>query len=125
MLESLLPSFSDEMQKLADDGSWREFEKNLKSPAFQRQALASTEDPKLKKYIKNVGGVMTSKDLKAFVQSASNLSKEHQVKVLSGGRLACTCKDWQYSHSVKNTDCKHVKRYRQYLQGLVGERRES
>lgn len=122
MLEQLLPSFSDELEKLADD-SWKEFEKKLKSKAFQREVLQGTEDPKLKKYVKNFGGVLNSKDLRAFVQSSTDPNKEHQVKVLPGGRIGCTCRDWQYKHSTRNTDCRHIKRYKQYLKGLIGERR--
>lgn len=115
-----LLSFSNELSKFAND-SWKEFEKGLKSKDFQVKQLSATDDPKLKKYIKNFGGVLTSKDLKAYVQSSTNPKKYHQVKALSGGRFACTCKDWQYNHSVKNTDCKHVDRYKQYLAGEEGE----
>lgn len=122
MLKDLLPAFSDELKKYAGT-DWKEFEKKLKSPAFRKNELAVTEDPKLKKYIKNFGDVLSSKDLRAYVQSASDLNKDHEVKVLPSGRLACTCKDWQYKHSVRNSDCKHIKRYRQYLAGQIGERR--
>lgn len=123
LLQDLMPSFFDELEKIAaEEGmDWKEFERSLRSPAFRAQALQDTDDPKLKQYIKNVGGVKSSKDLHAYVQSSTNPKKDYQVKQLPGGRYGCTCKDWQYNHSTKKTDCKHVKRYKQYLQGKVKE----
>lgn len=121
MLIDFLPSFKDELQKLAANKpmDWKDFEKKLKTPSFHSEALSATNDPKLKQYIKNYGGSLTSKDLRAFVQSSSNPDKEHKVKKLPNGRFSCSCKDWQYKHSVKNGECRHIKRYRQYLDGLV------
>jgi len=120
MFGHLLLSFSNELTKVAND-SWKEFEKGLKSKDFQSKQLSATDDPKLKKYIKNYGGVLVSKDLKAYVQSSSHPKKYHQVKAIQGGRFTCTCKDWQYSHSTKSTDCRHVDRYKRYLASLDEE----
>lgn len=130
MLAALLPSFYDELEKIAaeapsfglkDIRSWADFEDHLHRPEFRKEVFKNTDDKKLKKYTKNVGGVRESKDLHAYVQSSSDKRKDYQIKKLPGGRLGCTCKDWQYIHSVKNTDCKHIKRYKQYLQGKVKE----
>lgn len=117
-----LDSFFGELEKIAD-GAWKDFEKKLKSKSFQNEVLRTTDDPKLKEYVKNFGGALNSKDLKAYVQSSTNSNKDHTVKALPGGRLSCTCRDWQYTHSTRGTDCRHIKRYQMYLQGLIGERR--
>ena len=134
MLEDRLPAFRDELQKIAADisdfgvfgvkdiRSWADLDRHLNKSEFRQEALKSTNDPKLKRYIRGLSGLLTSKDLRAYVQSSSTPSKDHQVKALPSGRLACTCRDWQYKHSHDNTDCKHIKRYRQYLKGEIGER---
>lgn len=118
-----LSSFADEFEKIAIDGSWKDFEKKLKTKSFQNEVLRTTDDPKLKMYVQNFGGALNSKDLKAYVQSTSNSKKDHQVKKLPSGRLSCTCRDWQYKHSTRDTDCRHIKRYQMYLAGEIGERR--
>lgn len=135
MLADLLPSFSEELVKLAakehkvkaeafhtaEVKDWPGFEKDLTSKPFQRAMLGhDLTDPKLKKYVKNVGGMLTSKTIIAVAPSRTEKAKEYKIKVLPTGRLACECKDWQYHHSVRKTDCDHIKAVRHfYKAGLV------
>lgn len=137
MLEELLPSFSQELVKLAakpgkfkakaeafhaaEVKDWPGFEKDLLSKPFQRAMMGhELTDPKLKKYVKNYGGQLTSKTIIAIAPSRTEQGKEYKVKVLPTGRLACECKDWQYHHSVRKTDCDHIKAVRHfYKAGLV------
>lgn len=94
---------------------WKGFEKNLKAKRFQQAAVEHPgSDEKLKKYIKNFGGYLTSKNVVGVVPSRTS-SKMYKVKELPNGRLACNCKDWQYKHSVKNSDCDHIKELKQGL----------
>ena len=98
-----------------DTQDWGRFEKNLKAKRFQQAAVEHPEsDQKLKKYIKNFGGYLTSKKVVGVVPSRTS-SKMYKVKELPNGRLACNCKDWQYKHSVKASDCDHIKELKQGL----------
>lgn len=136
MIETLLPSFSNELLKIAAGPSpkkraeafhsaevkdWPQFEQDLKSLPFQRAMLGhEATDPKLKKYVKNYGGQLKSKSIIAIAPSRTEKGKEYKVKVLQTGRLACECKDWQYHHSVRKSDCDHIKAVRHfYRAGLV------
>lgn len=135
MIESLLPSFSNELLKIAalkpaakaaafhkaTVKDWPGFEKDLKNKTFQQAMLKHEEtDPKLKKYVKNYGGLLKSKEIIAIAPSRTEPAKEYKVKVLPTGRLACECKDWQYHHSTRKTDCDHIKAVRtMYRAGLV------
>lgn len=135
MIESLLPSFSNELLKIAamkpaakasafhqaEVKDWPGFEKDLANKAFQNAMLKhQSTDPKLKKYVKNFGGLLKSKEILAIAPSRTEKTREYKVKVLSSGRLACECKDWQYHHSVRKTDCDHIKAVRElYRAGLV------
>lgn len=135
MIESLLPSFSNELLKIAamkpaarasefhksTVKDWQGFEKNLKSKPFQQAMLKHQEtDPKLQKYVKNFGGLIKSKEVIAIAPSRTTKEQQYKVKVLPTGRLACECKDWQYHHSVRKTDCDHIKAVRTiYRGGLV------
>lgn len=115
-------SFADEFEKIAATAAqkadmhhgasvkdWKEFEKALGSQAFQKAILKhSDSDDKLKRYVKNVGGHKKSKDIVGVAPSRTS-SNTYDVKQLPKGRWSCGCKDWQYVHSVKNTDCDHIK----------------
>jgi hypothetical protein len=135
MLETFLPSFSHELVKIAAKEhkekaeafhtaqvkDWPGFEKDLLSKPFQRAMLGhELTDPKLKKYVKNYGGQLISKSIIAVAPSRTEKGKEYKVKVLPSGRLACECKDWQYHHSVRRSDCDHIKAVKQfYKAGLI------
>lgn len=139
MIENLLSSFSSELLKIAASApgktwkakaesfhdavvkDWPGFEKDLVNKPFQRAILGhGASDPKLKKYVKNFGGQLTSKTIVAVTPSRTEKDKEYKVKLLSNGRMACECKDWQYHHSVRKTDCDHIKAVKQhYKAGLV------
>lgn len=135
MIENLLSSFSTELLKLAagsvakraesfheaDSKNWPGFEKDLKSKAFQKAMLSHPEtDSKLKKYVQNYGGQLKSKSVISVAPSRSEKDKKYKIKVLPSGRLSCECKDWQYKHSVKKSDCDHIKAVRHlYKAGLV------
>lgn len=128
MIESLIPSFSDECAKIAaaspllplfkaeafhsdEKKNWSRFEKDLRSKTFQQAMLQhekTQEDPKLRKYVRNVGAYNTSKTVVALAESRSG-KPDYKVKRLTSGRLACGCKDWQYKHSWKGTDCDHIR----------------
>lgn len=132
MLRQLLPSFFSELVKLSADPrpefpksvrerfsitSWGDFEEALKRPSFQRRALSSTEDPKLKTYIENLSLFHNSKQTKATIGSFANPAKEFEIKKLRNGRFGCSCNDWRYVRSVEGSDCKHIKRYKEHVGG--------
>lgn len=115
-------AFIDEMEKLgaeshakaverhhrSDAKDWKAFEKGLQSIGFQRAVIAHPDsDSKLKKYVKNVGGYFKSKNVVATVPSRTS-SKLYKIKELPSGRLACGCGNWQYVHSVRDSDCDHI-----------------
>ena len=128
MLQSLLPSFCDELIKLAalspaqarervdahhTSQDWKAFEKNLNTKAFRQAVLMHPEsDSKLKRYTKALGELKTSKDVAGVVPSRTSGSKLHKVKRLPNGRLACSCKDWQYAKSWNRGDCAHIKEFK-------------
>lgn len=123
MIASLLPSFVSELQKLgSSDIDWKEFERKLKSKSFRNEVASTTVDPKLKKYVENFGESLGSSNIKATVQSRTNPKKEYKIKQLPSGRLTCSCKDWQYKHSVGESDCAHVETYRKFLRGELPRR---
>ncbi len=135
MIETLLTSFSLELVKIAaispankadtfhaaEVKNWPGFENDLKNKSFQKAMLGhEATDSKLKKYVKNFGGQLVSKTIIAYAPSRSNEGKEYKIKVLPSGRLACECKDWQYHHSVRKSDCDHISAVRKfYKAGLV------
>lgn len=110
--------------KTASDESidWKEFERKLKSKSFRKEVSLTTVDPKLKRYVENFGESLGSSNIKATVQSRTNPRKEYKIKELPSGRLTCSCKDWQYKHSVGDSDCAHVATYRKFLQGEIPRR---
>lgn len=118
-------SFADELTKIAathaekadahhssDVKDWGEFEKNLRSIGFQKAVLEhGMTDDKLKKYVKNYGGYLKAKEVVGTEPSRTS-AKNYKIKQLPSGRLACGCGDWQYKHSVKGTDCDHIKAFK-------------
>ena len=124
-----LPSFVDELVKMAalspaqakelvgahhENKDWKAFEKNLRTKSFRQAVLVHPEsDAKLKRYTKALGELKTSKNVLGVVPSRSS-NKLYTIKELPGGRLACSCKDWQYAHShkMKKTDCAHIEEFR-------------
>jgi hypothetical protein len=128
MLEQLIPAFSDECAKIAaanpllplfkaeafhsdERKDWNRFEKDLRGKTFQQAMLLhekTKEDKKLAKYVKTYGGYLSSKNVVGTVPSRTS-SKQYKVKKLNTGRLACGCRDWQYKHSWKGTDCDHIR----------------
>lgn len=141
-MRDLLRSFSDELSNIssfmlkeaasksmqradsfhnAEVKDWPGFEKDLRNRHFQRAMLShDLTDDKLKKYVKNYGGQLQSKSIIAFAPSRTDKQKEYKIKVLPTGRLACECKDWQYHHSVRKSDCDHIKAVKHfYKAGLV------
>lgn len=92
-----------------DRKNWPSFEKDLRSKAFQKAILSHPDaDQKLKRYTKNVGAYKSSKDVVGVAPSRTEPKGKYLIKQLPSGRWACGCKDWQYVHSVKNTDCDHI-----------------
>lgn len=128
MLSNRLMSFTSELIKIGADAvrrptaaqkaaqhfesmdpNWQVFEKNLRSKKFQSEVRGHPmADAKLKKYVKNYGGYLTSKDEVAEIKSKDS-GKKYKVKDLHNGRYACGCKNWQYRRSVDGGDCKHIK----------------
>lgn len=132
MLTELLDSFFDELEKLGAASSisvsskvldrfsirsWGDIENALKDKKFQRAAIQSTKDPKLKDYLRSMSLFENSKDTKAEVASSSTPGKVFEVRKLRDGRLGCSCNDWRYVRSLNKTDCKHIKKYKDSLQG--------
>lgn len=132
-LADLFPSFVDECIKIAaarltpvqakelvsthhETQDWKRFEKNLNTKMF-RQAVLLDQDSnaKLKRYTKTLGEYKSSKIVVGVVPSRTS-SKLYKVKELPNGRLGCSCKDWQYSHSHKKSDCDHIQELRGGLQ---------
>lgn len=122
MLQTLLPSLFDELVKLgvshaqkldthlnADIKDWNAFETNLKSPRFASEVRKSSDaDQKLKDYVTANNQYLRSKKLVLQVPSRTE-GRMYSIKEMPGGRLGCSCKDWQYKRSWKGTDCEHVK----------------
>jgi hypothetical protein len=126
--DKAMDSFQQELTKLAFSGvtpqdevegfhiserkDWSRFDKNLRRKDFRAAAVdSSLSDKKLKRYVKNYGGYLTSKEVVAGVPSRTS-KKTYALKELPTGRLACNCKDWQYRHSVRGTDCDHIKLFK-------------
>jgi hypothetical protein len=92
-----------------DEKNWAAFEKSLRGKEFQRAVLKHPDaDSKLRKYVRTFGGYLRSKDIVGNIPSRSS-GKTYRIKKLPSGRLGCGCKDWQYVHSVKGTDCDHIR----------------
>lgn len=89
--------------------NWKLFEKNLKTKAFQKAIYEHPEaDEKLKRYVKNYGAYVNSKDEVGKISSRTDF-KTYTIKKLPDGRLGCNCKDWQYAKSPKESgDCFHI-----------------
>lgn len=138
MLDPLLLPFTDELLKIAfvaktpkmkayqkaekhfssSDKNWPEFEKNLRSKHFQEAASSHPEaDNKLKRYVKNYGGYLSSKETVGQIPS-ERTSKTYLLKKV-GRRTACGCKDWQYKKSHGGGDCKHVKMLKKEKRSFV------
>ena len=130
MFKLLLPSFADELTKIAalspaqakelvgahhENKDWNLFEKNLNNKAFRQAVVLHPEsDAKLKRYTKTLGEFKTSKVLGVVPSRTSN--KLHKIKELPSGRLGCSCKDWQYEHSHRKTDCAHIQEFKGGMQ---------
>jgi hypothetical protein len=90
------------------DPNWKRFEKNLKLKSFQKVIAGDPRaDEKLKKYVDNFGGYLTSKKVTAKVTSPDT-GQHYIIKEIPGGRLGCSCGNWQYRRSVDGGDCKHI-----------------
>lgn len=134
MFDIYLPSFSEELAGIArvklayvartpkmratvaaekhfenPDPNWKTFERNLKGKTFQKVVENDPRaDDKLKRYVENYGGFLTSKQVSSKVTSPDS-GKEYVIKELPGGRLGCSCGNWQYRRSVDGGDCKHIR----------------
>lgn len=112
------PKMKVELHHSDLEKDWKGFEKNLKTKGFQREAVAHPEsDEKLKKYVENYGGYVTSKKVAGVVPSRTS-GKVYKLKELPNGRIGCGCKDWQFKHSVKGTDCAHIKEFKEGTEKL-------
>ena len=131
--KSLLPAFSQELEKLASPNyaakvekhhkspDWNAFEKNLKRSGFRAAVITNPDsDAKLKRYTKAMGALSESKEVAGVVPSRSSPGKLHTIKTLKNGRLGCECKDWRYKHSHRGTDCEHIKELKQGLEKTSG-----
>lgn len=109
------PKMKVELHHRSVDKDWPEFEKNLKSKKFQEAAKEhKLSDSKLRRYVENYGGYLASKDVIGVIPSRTS-KRNYRVKRLKSGRLGCNCKDWQYYHSVRDSDCDHIDEIRQGL----------
>lgn len=93
----------------ADKKDWTAFEKNMRSPRFTSEVLKSTlSDEKLKAYTQANNQYQRSKSVVLQIPSRTT-DKMYTIKKLPGGRLGCSCKDWQYKRSWQGSDCEHVR----------------
>jgi len=131
MLHLLFLSFADELTKIAalslarakelvsshhKDRDWGLFERNLKAKPFRQAVLSHPEsDEKLKRYTKALGELKTSKNVVGVVPSRTS-NRLYKIKELPGGRLGCSCGDWQYARSHRGTDCAHIREFKDGLQ---------
>lgn len=114
------PKMKVELHHSDTHKNWKGFEKNLKAKGFQKETLKHpASDEKLKKYVENYGGYLSSKKVVGSVPSRSS-GKMYKVKELPNGRMGCNCKDWQYKHSHKGTDCDHIEELKQGLEKASG-----
>lgn len=112
------PKMKVEVHHSDSEKDWKAFEKNLKSKGFQTAARKhKLSDAKLKRYVKNYGGYLTSKEVVGIVPSRTS-GKNYKLKKLPDGRIGCGCKDWQFKHSHKGTDCDHIL---EFNEGVVKE----
>jgi hypothetical protein len=94
------------------DPDWGSFEKNLRSKHFRSEVSAHPmADEKLKKYVDQYGGYLTSRERVGKVKSESSNRKYSLKKV--NGRIGCGCKDWQYKKSHGGGDCKHIRKFKE------------
>lgn len=95
----------------SNDPDWDDFRRGLRSRKFQKLVLDHKKsDPKLRRYVNNYGGYLTSRETVGRVRSDDS-GRTYAIRKLKNGRLACGCGDWQYRHSHRGTDCKHLKEY--------------
>ena len=98
---------ADEHHKSMDK-DWKSFEDNMNTKGFNNAISKHPEsDAKLKRYVKNVGGYIFSKDIVGVAPSRTS-NKKYEIKQLASGRWGCGCGDWRYKHSVNGTDCDHI-----------------
>ena len=91
---------------------WGTFRQRLqRSPGYRQAVLLHPQaDAKLKRHVRAMGALHEGTHLKK-VQSLSGPQK-YQLKLMSSGRLGCTCPDWRYRKSHGGGDCKHVRAFR-------------
>lgn len=88
---------------------WSGFEKNLQRPGFRKAVKTHPyADEKLQRYVDNFGGYVGSQKVIGKVSSRTEPDKSYEIRKLPGGRLGCGCKDWQFKHSHRGTDCDHI-----------------
>jgi hypothetical protein len=92
--------------------NWLTFQQRLqRSPGYRQAVLLHPQaDAKLKRHVRAMGALHEGTHLKK-VQSLSGPST-YQLKLMSSGRLGCTCPDWRYRKSHGGGDCKHVRAFR-------------
>lgn len=94
------------------DPDWGKFEKNLRSKNFRTEVSEHPmADEKLKKYVDQYGGYLSSKQRVGSIRSES--SKRRYPLKMVGTRIGCGCKDWQYKRSHGGGDCKHIRKFKQ------------
>jgi ribosomal protein S18 acetylase RimI-like enzyme len=93
-------------------GNWLTFQQRLqRSPGYRQAVLLHPQaDAKLKRHVRAMGALHEGTHLRK-VQSLSGPQK-YQLKLMSSGRLGCTCPDWRYRKSHGGGDCKHVRAFR-------------
>lgn len=133
MRAECLPAFIEEFIKIAGAAEraaekvdahlqkpdWKAFQKALGSKSFQDAVLKNSKsDEKLKLYAKNVGDYALSKEVVGKEPSRTS-KKSYSIRKLPSGRLGCGCNDWRYVHSIKDTDCDHIKALKAKKEELV------
>ena len=92
--------------------NWIDFQRRMqRSPGYRQALLLHPQaDAKLKRHVRAMGALHEGTHLRK-VRSLSG-PKQYQLKLMTSGRLGCTCPDWRYRKSHGGGDCKHVRAFR-------------
>jgi len=95
--------------------AWKKYKgRALRSPGFRQAILLHPEaDSKLKRHVRAMEGMQGAEHVRRVKSDVG--PKRYTLKLMSSGRVGCTCPDWYYKRSHKGSDCKHVRRFKKAL----------
>ena len=91
---------------------WLKFQDRLRRSKGYREAvlLHPNADAKLKRHVRAMAKLHAGQHVRKVTSDTGK--KRYQLKLMSTGRVGCTCPDWRYRKSHGGGDCKHVRRFR-------------